>query len=163
MEAFDVAIKMEQDGYRFYSEEAGKLKDQAAARMLRSLAEDEKRHEEIIRGLKAGRTYYVASATFAGIRNIFEDLRDRRQSFFNENDSLAQVLAKGAEMETRSVSLYRAQAQQARTEAEKNVWRALQAEEEKHEKLLKMTLEFIEEPALILENSEFLFYGNDKT
>jgi rubrerythrin len=161
MEILDYAIQMERDGYEFYTDAAARQQDPASRRMLGILAEDEKRHEEIIKGIKAGRSMMIESKNFAGIKNIFQELSESNKSFFNPDGCLTEVLEKGAAIEARSVELYRDYAAKAANPAEKEIWTKLQHEEEKHQKLLELTLEYVDTPERILENAEFLFYGHD--
>jgi len=162
MDILDYAIQMERDGYEFYLRSAQKQKDEAARRMLEILADDEKRHEEILKGMQQGKARMIASKKFAGIKNVFQKLAAAKQPFINENGCLSGVLRQGVEIEARSVELYRKNAAQTADAAEKEIWQKLQAEEEKHQKLLELTLEYVDNPQTILENAEFLFYGYDR-
>jgi rubrerythrin len=162
MEALDVAIKMEQDGQRFYREAVRTVRDEAAQRMLNSLADDEQRHETIVRSMKGDRPVIVDSDAFAGIKNVFQKLVEEGRAFFNEDDNLSEVLTKATLMEQKSVRMYGDLARAARLGAEKEIWQRLQREEQRHEQLLSVTLEYIDEPATVLENVEFSFYGRDK-
>ncbi len=162
MEILDYAIQMERNGYEFYLQSAKKQNDPAARRMLEILADDEKRHEEILYGIQVGRPQMIESQKFAGIKNIFQKLAKTKKPFINEKDCLSEVLRKGVDLEARSVELYRKNAAQAPGAPEKEIWQKLQLEEEKHQKLLELTLEFVDDPEVILENAEFLFYGHDR-
>ena len=162
MDILDYAIQMERDGYEFYLQSAQKQKDEAARRMLEILADDEKRHEEILKGMRQGKASMIASKKFAGIKNVFQKLAAAKQPFINENGCLSDVLRQGVQIEARSVELYRKNAAKTADAAEKEIWQKLQAEEEKHKKLLELTLEYVDNPQTILENAEFLFYGYDR-
>ena len=54
MELLDFALQMEQQGFTYYKQAAEKVNDSAARDMLLSLAEDEKKHEQIISQIKQG-------------------------------------------------------------------------------------------------------------
>lgn len=160
MEAIEFAIKMEQDGRRFYTAAAGRVSDAAAQRMLRSLAADEARHEAILQGIRAGKPEMVTGTNFADIRTVFEELRQEKRPIQAET-TLDEALAEGIEAERRSIELYREMAGNAANETERNLLHRLQLEEEKHENLLNVTREYLAEPHLVLETSEFLFYDYD--
>ena len=162
MDMFDFAIQMERDGYEWYSRSAQSVQDVAARKMLESLADDEKRHEQIVTQLKANRTEPLPGQPLAGVRNVFQGLVDVGRGFFNENDELAAVLKKGIEIENKSVLLYRDLAGQAPDPNHQRVCQSLMAEEKRHEKILSLALEYIDKPEMVLENAEFLFYGYDE-
>jgi len=162
MNILDFAMQMERDGFEFYSSSAGRVKDSAARRMLTSLANDEKRHEEVLAGIKVEQPKMITGRDFAGIRNVFVELVDSHRGFLNEEEDLSGTLKKGIEVERKSIGLYRELAEQTDKPAEKDIYRKLQGEEEKHERLLALMLEYIDEPAVVLENAEFLFYGHDE-
>ena len=161
MEILDFALQMEQDGFALYSTAAQSLRDKAAQRMLMNLAEDEKRHEQIIRNFQAGQTRMIEGHSFASIKNVFEELVADGRTFINDDDRLTQVLHKAVAVEIRSVALYGDLAQKAANPHAQELWRKLQSEETRHEKLLRLTLEYIDKPNLVLENAEFLFYDHD--
>ena len=161
MDILDFAIQMERDGFEFFSSSARTLKDAAAAKMIESLANDEKRHEAILLGIKASQAHMITGKDFAGIKNVFVELAESGRGFFNEDEDLSAVLKKGIETERKAVEMYRKLAEQADKPAEKGIYQKLQLEEEKHEKLLTLTLEYVDKPENVLEDAEFLFHGHE--
>ena len=161
MDVIDLAIETERDGHQFYTQAAQAVTDPAARRMLLSLAHDEQRHQQILENYRTGQICMIRNGTFAGIRTVFEELIDNDRTFINENDSLSAVLAQAIEMERQSVNLYRKMGDEAPNRDTRNLWHALQAEEKKHQRLLELTQEYIDKPNIILETSEFLFYGHN--
>jgi len=161
MDSFDYAIQMERDGCEFYSLAADTIQDRAAQNMLELLAHDEKLHEEYIEQMKAGTQADVVTNVARGIKNVFEKLIETDSQFIDEDGSFTDVLRRGVEIERMSVKLYEGFAQKSQNPAEKEFWKKLLTVEEKHEKLLKITLEYIDKPNVILESGEFLFYDYD--
>ena len=162
MNAFDFAIQMERDGCAWYRRGAKTVKDSGARRMLESLADDETRHEEMVTRLKTDRGDLPEGQPLAGVRNVFQELVDVGRSFFDENDELRSVLKKSIDIEEQSVRLYGELAEKAPDPAHKHIWESLRAEERQHEQLLTLALEYMDQPELVLENAEFLFYGYDE-
>jgi len=163
MEILDFAIQMERDGYQFYMDSSEKVRDPAARGMMISLAKDEQRHESIIQSFKDGCPHMRRSSEFASIRNVFETLVREGIAVFQDSDTLKSILKKGINLENQSVELYGKLANESQNPAEKKIWGQLQREEQKHEKLLSLTMENLEAPHLVLETSEFLFYDYDET
>ena len=162
MDMLEFAIKMEQDGYAYYIEQSQKLADEAAQRMMISLAEDEKRHEQTIRNMQQGRRQLAQGQVMPGMKNIFEELKERNRPFLNENDSLTKVLQRALEMEKKSIEIYAKLGGEAPSSEAADVWKALEAEEHKHAKILSLALEYIENPAIVLEDAEMQFYGHEE-
>ncbi|MBN1845123.1 MAG: ferritin family protein [Sedimentisphaerales bacterium] len=163
MDVFDFAIQMEKDGYQFYQEQSRRLEDPAARNMMISLAEDEKRHEQTLRQMKQGRLGLVKGEVMPGMKNVFQTLVDEGRGFDNEQDSLTKVLQKALGMERDSISMYFRLAEKAETGEEQAVWKALEAEEHRHAKVIGLAIEYIENPATVLEDAEFQFYGHEGT
>ena len=162
MQQLDYAIQMERDGYEFYVASAKRMKNEAAKRILESLAQDEKRHEEVILQIKEGRPKMIVSGDFARIKNVFAELVEQNGTLFDEGDDLSSVLKKGAGMEKKSAELYGEFAARATDPDEKEVWECLEVEEQTHERLLTMTCEYVDHPDVVLEDAEMLWYGHDE-
>ena len=157
MEMLDFALKMEQDGLKFFSDAADNAHNTSAKKMLLALADDEKRHIQVIQDLKNGKTEQIKDQSLSGVKNIFETLSQSNTTLFQNDDNLKAVLEKARNLETESVKLYTKLAHEATDPALKEIWLVLCKEEQKHEKLLDLALEFVGQPTNVLENAEFLF------
>jgi rubrerythrin len=162
MEQLDFALQMERDGLKFFTEAAQAVQDSAAKKMLQSLAKDEERHEQILLDLKEGKMGQVQGETLEGVQTIFQDLVDAGNTLFKEEDSLSEVLKKGAELERRAIGVYRQLSESTDNPEVQKVWETLKREEKRHEKLLRLTLEYVDQPEVVLENAEFLFHGHEE-
>jgi rubrerythrin len=158
MDLFDHAIQMEKDSYGFYLEAAESLQDTAAQRIMRELAQDEKDHEKTLQDMKNGIQTDLEISIARGVKSIFEQMIETENNFRDEDGSITDVLRRGAEIEHMSVELYHGFAEKDQPLHELEFWKNLQKIEEKHEKLLRLTLEYIDKPNIVLENTEFLFY-----
>jgi rubrerythrin len=162
MDLFDHAIQMEKDSYSFYLEAAESLQDTAAQRIMRELAQDEKDHEKALQDMKNGIQTDLETSIARGVKSIFEQMIETESNFLDEDGSITDVLHRGAEIEHMSVELYHGFAEKDQSPHEREFWKKLQKIEEKHEKLLRLTLEYIDKPNIVLENAEFLFYDYNK-
>ncbi len=162
MDIYDYAIQMERRGYDFYIKSAATLKDKAARRMLSELAEDEKGHERLLQDAKRGEKVSVETNLTQGVKDVFQELAAGNKTFIGDEDNLSNILRKGVEMEDRSVELYHGFLEKADSPDEKRLWKDLQTIEEKHLELLSLTLEYIDQPNIVLENAEFLFYDHEE-
>ncbi|KPK72582.1 MAG: hypothetical protein AMJ79_15610 [Phycisphaerae bacterium SM23_30] len=160
METLDFALQMEIEGIEFYQQAAQKVTDPAAKNMLLSLVQDEKRHQQVILDLKKQNPAQLRGTPLKGVKNVFQQLADEERPFIDENDHLSRLLENALEIEAKSVDLYYQLASEADDLQQKQLWRALEDEEIQHEKLMRLTLEYINKPELVLENAEFLYYND---
>lgn len=158
MDLFDHAIQMEKDSYGFYLEAAESLQDAAARQIMQELAQDEKDHEKALQDMKNGIQTNLEISIAGGIKSIFKQMIETENNFRDEDGSISDVLRRGAEIEHMSVELYHGFTEKDQPPHEREFWKKLQKIEEKHEKLLRLTLEYIDKPNIVLENAEFLFY-----
>ncbi len=162
MDLFDHAIQMEKDSYGFYLEAAESLQDAAAQRIMRELAQDEKDHEKALQNMKNGIRIDLETSIARGVKSIFEQMIETESNFLDEDGSVTDVLRRGVEIEHMSVELYHGFTEKAQPSHEREFWKKLRKIEEKHEKLLRLTLEYIDKPNIVLENAEFLFYDYNR-
>jgi len=162
MDLFDHAIQMEKDSYGFYLEAAESLQDVAARQIMRELAQDEKDHEKALQDMKNGIQTDLEISIARGVKSIFEQMIEAESNFLDEDGGITEVLRRGTEIEHMSVELYHGFAEKDQPLHEREFWKKLQKIEEKHEKLLRLTLEYIDKPNIVLENAEFLFYDYNK-
>ncbi len=161
MDNFEYAIQLERDGYAYYHDCAQKTSDPAAKRMLNELANDEKDHEAYLNEMKAGNFVTVRTHISEGVKNVFAELTASSNKI-DGGDDLKSILAKGVEAERKSVELYQDFADKTDNPEEKKFWTHLVSIEQKHEKVLNMTLEFMDQPSNILEDAEFLFNDDER-
>lgn len=77
MDYLEMAIKMEVDGEKFYTEQASKNKDNAAYRIFTYLAQEEKKHAKIIENMsKKLPTGITPELDLEEQKNPFQELKD---------------------------------------------------------------------------------------
>jgi len=161
MELMKFALKMERQGYDYYSQAAEKATNPAARQMLLSLADDEKKHEQIIIGLMDGNMGKIEAPPLKGVKNVFQQLVDQNQTFAADNN-LMNVCKEAAQVEKQSADMYQQLADQSDNPQQKDIWLTIKKEEEKHLRLLTLTFDYVDEPNMVLEDAEFLFYGHEE-
>ena len=161
MELMKFALQMERQGCDYYTKAAQKATNPAARQMLLSLADDEKKHEQIITELMDGKIAKIEALPLMGVKNVFQQLVEQNQTFAAEDD-LINVCKEAADVEKKSAEMYQQLADQSENPQHKELWLAIKKEEEKHLRLLTLTFEYIDEPNMVLEDAEFLFYGHEE-
>lgn len=160
METLDFALQMEKEGFEFYQQAAQKVTDPAAKNMLLSLAQDEKRHQQFINQMKEQKLAKLQGTPLKGVKNVFQQLDEQDRPFADENANLTTVLQTALDIETKSVDLYYKLASESDDPQQKEFFNTLEEEEIQHEKLIRLTLQYLDKPHLILENAEFLYYND---
>ncbi|MHC4251948.1 MAG: ferritin family protein [Planctomycetota bacterium] len=141
--AVAAAIKLEEDGRRFYLESAAKTANELVKRMFESLAADETNHidwihaknPEVESSLDANRALY------AKLKGIFADAPAAGGA---ESDSAAIDVAIG--MEEKSAAAYAEWAAEGATDEIRKLGAVLVGQEKFHRQLLENTKEYLDSP-----------------
>jgi rubrerythrin len=149
------ALKLEQDGYAFYTQAAERVRDATCKQTMRSLAEDEKVHEAmIVRQLEA-MSEEGDFVVLPNIEPVDADLSeailppdpDRVAKRVGENPDELEALLMAIEIEVRSYDLYRQAAQDTESEAGREMYEWLAAAEMAHFNLLMSNYEALNTPS----------------
>jgi rubrerythrin len=154
MEVFDFAIRMEQDGETYYREQAGKFHG-GLNNILLMLAEDEKRHAEILKSKAEGQAYLlVDSQTLKNARNVFVGLGDFK-SEIQKVPSQLEVYEMALEMEKKSVALYQDYLAKSEDTSAKEVFTYLIQQEQDHLAVLDDLVQAVRNVDSWVESAEF--------
>ena len=155
MEIFSYAMQMELDGKSFYEEEAEKTRDDNIAVILRFLAKEEQKHFEILDKFKQGSPELPESSLIEDVKNVFQSMREKKESFVEDKDTLNDVLSKALALEDKSIEFYKENAEASDDSDQIDVFTLLIKHETRHYSLLSSMIEFYEAPYQWLEQAEF--------
>ena len=149
LRALSQALRLEQDGLAFYEQAATRAGDDDAEEMLRSLADDERQHLEMIqRQLHAlerdGRYVLVPDLRVEPIdlrRSIFPPERQAVDDRLGVDAGLLDIFHVAMDKEMQSYDLYRSAAQQVPDPAGEHMYRYLARAELTHFNLLMANYE----------------------
>ncbi len=149
LRALGRALKLEQDGYSFYTQAAERVQDSDCKQTLLSLADDEKMHEAmIVRQLEAmsedGDYVYLPHVKPVDIdlaADIVPPDPSQVEERVSENADELEALQTGMEIEMRSYDLYRQAALETESEAGTQMYEWLAAAEMMHFDLLMSNYE----------------------
>jgi rubrerythrin len=151
---YDFAMQMEQDQESLYR----KLADSTAApgiqRILNMLADDEAKHYQIVRQLKANAPAPEMASTeiLSGAKTIFADMQGQA---FDLEGLQVEVYQQAQSLEQQSRDFYRDKAREAPKSSHKELFLKLAEEEQRHFFLLDHMIEFINRPRNWIEDAEF--------
>lgn len=153
MELFEFAIQMERDGENYYREQARKNADNGLKGVFEMLAEDEKRHAEILKEKAAGAAL-VQTDTLLKSRSIFGGMGDFRDETKAEPSQL-DLYTMALEMEQKSIDLYEEYLKKADGEAQKEIFSYLVGQEKEHYTVIEELLVMVRHALQWVENAEF--------
>ena len=162
MDLFDFAMKMELDGEKYYLDQAAKAETADLKRLLEGLAEDERRHYEIVRAMKElSAECLEAQPALAETKTVF-DLK-LYEAYLRENQALLaqsrtqqiDVYRAALKMEEESVALYQKLAGESAKAAEKTIFARLQQEEARHADVFETLIAMLNNAAEWVEAAEF--------
>lgn len=154
VDALRLAIKLEADGIKYYSELAGKAQNEEVAKMLRHLAAEEERHSEKFkswlervieeehldveadRGDEEGLFDFIDTGVFGDIWNVEETL--------SKIGTDLDAVSLGEWAELNSINFYKAMYEKTKNELGKQTLKGIVKEEQQHLKTFARYRELLE-------------------
>jgi rubrerythrin len=148
MNSLDYAIKMEQDGEKYYREQAQIYKDNALHTVCNLLADEENAHAKLLESKKNKSVYQLTESDFSTrAKNVFADLKDIEVEGTKAPSQL-DFYRVASDMEKQSIDLYQKFLSEATDEEDKKLFEYLIGQEKNH-------LEAFEELSRLLYNAEW--------
>lgn len=146
MKSVELALKMETDAVKFYTEAAEKVSHPVGKKMFLSIAEDEKNHikmiEEVLKGLELT---YIEANPVKTVKTIFEEMKDNLMERIQAQTDDLEAFKIAMEMEKEGVEFYKKVFNEVNTEKEKKLFERLIYEEEQHYKIFSETYNFMKD------------------
>jgi len=154
MNVFDFAMKMEQDGESYYRKLAQKSSAGGLQKIFAQLADDEEKHYETFKALKANATPKMAASTaLEDAKNLFESLpRDLDRS--GAQDDL-EAYRYAMKLESDSFRFYEDAAGRESDAGVRALLLQIAGEEQKHFNILQNIYDFVNAPNQYLAWGEF--------
>ena len=144
MNAIDVAKKMESDAIKFYSEAAGKTSYPAGRKMFETIAEDERRHLEMVTKLIEGLDIHMEDVhPLQNIKTVFEEMKDDMMAKVAATSDELEAFKIAMQMEKEGLDFYTKLADEAESEKEKTLFKKLINEEQLHYNIFANTYDFL--------------------
>lgn len=146
MKSIELALKMETDAIKFYSEAAEKVSHPVGKKMFLTIVEDEKAHVKMIDEVLKGLDLTIRESNpIKTVKTIFDELKDKMmQRVQAKNDDL-EAFRIAMEMEKEGIEFYKKVKEEVNTEKEKKLFERLIFEEEQHYKIFAETYNFIKD------------------
>ncbi len=144
MDALELAMKMETDAISFYTEAARKTMYPAGKKMFQTIAEDEKRHLEMISQVIKGLGVTPKEVSPLGnIKTVFAALKDEMMQKVEATTDELEAFKIAMKMEREGKAFYEKTLSQVKTEKEKALFERLIREEQQHYDIFSNTYEFL--------------------
>jgi len=144
MDALEMAMKMEIDAITFYAEAAQKTKFPAGKKMFQAIAQDEKRHLEMISQLIKGLAVtHKDVSPMKNVKTIFESLKGELMQKVEATDDELEAFKIAMQMEKEGKEFYKKTLSHAKTDKEKKLLEGLIKEEEQHYAIFANTYQFL--------------------
>jgi rubrerythrin len=153
MDIFEFAIQMENDGEKYYREQANKNSGNSLKSVFEMLAEDEKRHAEILEARAAG-TALIQTDTLVKSKNVFSKMSDFKDETKAEPSQL-DLYTMALQMEQKSIDLYEEYLKKADDEAQKEIFSYLVSQEKDHYAVIEELLVMVRHSLQWVEDAEF--------
>jgi rubrerythrin len=158
MNAFEHAMKMEEDGRAFYLEHAGKTNNPALRRVLEELADDELKHYNIFKAMseleKAEYRESEKTTIVRTVKNVFEEMRSQNRDYYFAPDA-RRIWETAREVEKKSESFYREKAREMTDDNQKQIWNRIADEEYRHWNTIEQVVRFLDRPKQWLADAEW--------
>jgi rubrerythrin len=154
MNIYDFAMQMERDQESLYRKLAASTAAPGVQRILNMLADDEAKHYQIVRQLKANVPAPEMASTeiLSGAKTIFAEMQAQT---FDLEGLQVRVYQQAQSLEQQSRDFYRDKANEAQNTSHKELLLKLADEEQRHYFLLDHMIEFVNRPRTWIEDAEF--------
>ena len=144
MNSVEMAIKMETDAISFYREAERKALHPVGKKMFLSVAEDEKRHLDMLTAVFRELDLKVHEASpMKRIKTVFEEMRDELAERVEVSKDDLEAFRIAMQMEKEGMEFYKKAAAEAATEKERALFTRLVHEEEQHYAIFANTFFFM--------------------
>lgn len=155
MNIFDFAIRMEQDGEKFYGELKDKTTDIGLKNILTLMENEEIQHGKMLEKMRDADSYDVyPTVLLKETNNLIEEMKKEGKYFDLTTDEInlwKQIL----EFEKNAVNFYKDKSKDSLSEVEREALLKIAAEEEKHVVMVENIIEHISKPMSWVEDAEF--------
>jgi len=145
MDALELALKMETDAVAFYTEASKKTKYPAGKKMFLTIADDEKRHIEMISQLIKGLQITVKDVSpMKNVKTVFASMKSEMMKKVDASADEMEAFKIAMRMEQEGTDFYKKTLAKSTKEKEKLLLERLIKEEQQHYEIFSNTYQYLE-------------------
>ncbi|MGB4660088.1 MAG: ferritin family protein [Mobilitalea sp.] len=153
MKTLDFAINMEQEGYKYYAEQAEFNKDNELQKVFQVLSKSEKEHAALLQKRKKQEAFDLnAKFELPEIKNVFKSLKNFRKEHTTKQ---LDVYKLASSQEEKSIDLYNDMLSKSSDDKDKELFTFLIKQEKEHLILFEELVAMLMRPEEWVENAEF--------
>ena len=154
MDIFKFAMEKEKFSEDYYRQLSKKTHNKGLSSILTMLAEEERRHFNIVQQMQRQTPEIKTDTDILGnARQVFEKMRQSAENFNFEITEL-ELYEKARDIEKESRQFYLEKSNEVKDASQKEIFKRLADEEQKHLALLQRICDFVAKPKWFLENAE---------
>ncbi|WP_273702654.1 ferritin family protein [Thermoanaerobacter sp. A7A] len=151
----EFAIQMEKDGEKYYKEQAQKNKGNELENLFLDLANDEKKHAEIIENWAKKNIFDLKeSEIIKKFTNVFKN-KDEVKSNVRFKPEQLEIYQFALKIENESIDLYEKMLKEAKDDLEKRLFEFLIREENRHKEIFENLVDHVRKAEEWVESAEF--------
>jgi rubrerythrin len=154
MDIYEFAMDKERFSEEYYRQLSSKTNNKGLSNILAMLADEEHKHFKVIEQMhKQTPTKVTDTDVLGNARLFFEKMRESTGKF-NLDISEPELYEKARDIEIESRRFYLEKSNEVTNADQKEIFRKLAAEEQKHLTLVQSICDFVTRPEWFLENAE---------
>jgi rubrerythrin len=156
MNVYEFAIKMEQDGEKYYRSLNSHIDHRGLSSLLNALADDEVKHAQVLQAMASGSNgkQMPESSVLSTAKNVFQEIIDS-DNIPDADSDIISLLEKALELERQSEQFYLEKEREITELDDRQIFQSIAAEEKKHYCLIEELIAFHQQPRSYLESGEF--------
>ena len=156
MSVFEFAMKMEQDGEKFYRDLAQKTQNEGLKQIFTNLADEEVKHYNLFKSMaERNAGDYESGDVLSSSKNIFEGMKDTGSIDISGDAGQVEAYRQALEWEEKAYAFFTEKAKEATDPKEKKFLEMVADEEKRHCRLIDGIIQFVSQPETWVENAEF--------
>jgi len=155
MNVFEYALKVEEDGEKYYRQMYEKANNPGLKRIFSMLADEEVKHHEIFKKMMDSVDIDVDKLNIqTDTDTIFKTLNEERDNVSLDSEHI-KYYKDAIQREDDSFNFYASKSEEIKDEKQKSIFLQIANEEKKHKKILEEIVLYLEEPASWVACAEF--------
>jgi len=160
MDIFTFAMEKEKFSEDYYRQLGNKTSHKGLSHILTMLADEERKHFKMVEQMQKQTPQTKTDTDILGnARDIFEKMRESAENF-NFDVTELELYEKARDIEKESRRFYLEKSEEATNASQKEIFKRLANEEQKHLVLIQGICDFVARPQWFLENAEMYHFDD---
>jgi len=142
--SIQIAVRMETDAIKFYTEAANKTLNPVGKKMFLTITEDEKRHLDILNKILIGLDIHMSDISpMQNIKTVFESMKNEMMQRVTATSDEMEAFKIAIQMEKEGIEFYKKLLSETNNDKEKELFNKLIFEEQQHHDIFANTYSYL--------------------